>query len=84
LIEFVADPAAGSRRSRARARLDVLTDREREVAVALGRGWTNAKIGAGLRMGLPTVKGHVSHVLAKLDLNNRVQVAVLVHDAELL
>ena len=84
LIDFVADPEAGSRRARARARLEALTEREREVAVALGRGWSNAEIGTGLSMSLATVKGHVSRVLAKLDLNNRVQVAVLVHDAELL
>jgi DNA-binding NarL/FixJ family response regulator len=84
LIDYVADPASGSRRARAKERLGVLTDREREVALGLGRGFSNAQIGADLGMGLPTVKGHVSRVLAKLDLNNRVQVAVLVHDAELL
>ena len=84
LIDYVADPQAGSRRARARSRIEGLTDREREVAVALGRGWSNAEIGTGLNMSLATVKGHVSRVLAKLDLNNRVQVAVLVHDAELL
>jgi DNA-binding NarL/FixJ family response regulator len=84
LINYVADPAAGSRRARAKDRLALLTDREREVALGLGRGCSNAEIGAALGMGLPTVKGHVSRVLAKLDLNNRVQVAVLVHDAEFL
>jgi DNA-binding NarL/FixJ family response regulator len=82
IIDHVADPLAGSRRSRARSSLKVLTDREREVAVALGRGWSNAQIGSGLRMSVPTVKGHVSRLLTKLSLNNRVQVAVLVHDAE--
>jgi DNA-binding NarL/FixJ family response regulator len=84
LIDHVADPAAGPRRTRARDRLAALTDREREVALGLGRGWSNAEIGAALGMGVPTVKGHVSRLLAKLDLNNRVQVALLVHDAELL
>ncbi len=84
LMDYVADPASGSRRARAKEQLATLTGREREVALGLGRGWSNAEIGAGLGMGLPTVKGHVSRVLAKLDLNNRVQVAVLVHDAELL
>jgi DNA-binding NarL/FixJ family response regulator len=84
LIDHVADPAAGPRRDRARARLTSLTEREREVALALGRGWSNAEIGSELAMSLPTVKGHVSRLLAKLDLNNRVQVALLVHDAELL
>jgi DNA-binding NarL/FixJ family response regulator len=84
LIDHVADPAAEPRRARARHRLAVLTDREREVALGLGRGWSNAEIGAELGMGVPTVKGHVSRLLTKLDLNNRVQVALLVHDAELL
>ncbi|MEU8228459.1 response regulator transcription factor [Actinoplanes sp. NPDC048967] len=84
LIDHVADPAAGPRRDRARHRLAALTERERAVALALGRGWSNAEIGTELGMSLPTVKGHVSRLLAKLDLNNRVQVALLVHDAELL
>jgi DNA-binding NarL/FixJ family response regulator len=84
LIDHVADPAAGPRRDRARARLTTLTDREQEVALGVGRGWSNAEIGTELAMSLPTVKGHVSRLLAKLALNNRVQVALLVHDAELL
>nr|WP_308440177.1 response regulator transcription factor [Asanoa siamensis] len=84
LIDHVADPAAGPRRLGARDRLSRLTEREREVALALGRGWSNAEIATALRMSVPTVKGHVSRLLTKLDLNNRVQVALLVHDAELL
>lgn len=83
LIDHIADPAAGPRRSQARISLSRLTDREREVAVALGRGMSNAEIGASLGMSVPTVKGHVSRLLTKLDLNNRVQVALLIHDAEL-
>jgi DNA-binding NarL/FixJ family response regulator len=84
LLDYVADPKAGSRRSKAESRLYLLTDREREVALCLGRGRTNAQIGTDLGMSVPTVKGHVSRLLTKLDLNNRVQVAVLVHEAELL
>jgi DNA-binding NarL/FixJ family response regulator len=84
LIDHVADPAAGPRRDRARKSLAGLTARERAVAVTLGRGWSNAEIAAELTMSVPTVKGHVSRLLAKLDLNNRVQVALLVHDAELI
>ncbi|NEY32423.1 response regulator [Streptomyces sp. PRKS01-65] len=76
--------SAGARRSRARERLAVLNDREREVAVAVGRGLANAEISAGLFMSVATVKAHVSRVLAKLDLGNRVQIALLVHDAGLL
>ncbi|MEV4343210.1 response regulator transcription factor [Actinoplanes sp. NPDC049596] len=84
VVDYVADPAAGSRRSKAKDKLAVLTDREHEVAICLGAGSSNAEIGAALRMSLPTVKGHVSRLMAKLAVNNRVQVALLVHDAELL
>ncbi|MEU8239795.1 response regulator transcription factor [Actinoplanes missouriensis] len=84
LIDHVADPAAGNRRARARARLAELTGRETEVAVLVGHGHSNAEIAGELGMGVPTVKGHVSRLLTKLDLNNRVQIALLVHDAELL
>nr|WP_239177854.1 response regulator transcription factor [Actinoplanes octamycinicus] len=84
LIDHVADPAAGTRRARARTRLAALTERETEVAVLVGRGCSNAEIATELRMGVATVKGHVSRLLTKLDLNNRVQIALLVHDAELL
>ena len=64
-------------------RLEGLTDREREVAVAIGSGLSNADIASTLYMGLPTVKAHVSRVLTKLDADNRTQVAILVHDAGL-
>ncbi|MFF0726351.1 response regulator [Streptomyces sp. NPDC004134] len=65
----------------ARRRLAALGEREREVAVAVGRGRSNAEIAAELYMSVPTVKTHVSRILTKLDLNNRVQIALLVHDA---
>jgi DNA-binding NarL/FixJ family response regulator len=88
LIAHVAGPAgAGDGRSRdrtrARAALDRLSERERDVALALGRGCSNAEISAELFMSVATVKAHVSRLLTKLDLNNRVQVALLVHDAGL-
>ncbi|MFJ7420632.1 response regulator [Streptomyces uncialis] len=66
---------------RARARLAALGEREREVAVAVGHGRSNADIAAQLYMSVATVKTHVSRILAKLDLNNRVQIALLAHDA---
>ena len=49
----------------------------------LGQGRTNAEIAAELFMSVATVKAHVSRLLTRLDLNNRVQVALLVHDAGL-
>jgi DNA-binding NarL/FixJ family response regulator len=71
------------RRSPALALLDQLSEREREVVIAIGQGKSNAQIGADLYMSVATVKAHVSRLLTTLDLNNRVQVALLAHDAGL-
>ncbi|MEV4859625.1 response regulator transcription factor [Streptomyces ossamyceticus] len=84
LMEHVAGSAPDTRRTTARSRVAALNDREREVAVAVGRGASNAEIAAELFMGVATVKTHVSRILAKLDLNNRVQIALLTYDAGLL
>jgi DNA-binding NarL/FixJ family response regulator len=81
LIGHVTDNDGGERKRRAREQLDRLTDREREVAVALGLGKTNAEISRELYMSVATVKAHVSRVLEKLEFNNRVQIALLAHDA---
>jgi DNA-binding NarL/FixJ family response regulator len=76
-----ADEAA-ERTQAARAALDGLTDRERVVADAVARGLSNAEIAAELYMGVPTVKTHVGRLFTKLGVENRVQVAILVHDAQ--
>ena len=81
LIEHVADDGLGARRARARELLDRLTDREREVAIAIGQGKSNADIAAELYMSVATVKAHVSRLLVKLEVGNRVQIALLAHDA---
>jgi DNA-binding NarL/FixJ family response regulator len=81
LIGHVTGSDLDDRRRSARNQLALLTEREREVAVAIGLGKTNAEIGRELFMGVATVKAHVSRVLEKLVLNNRVQIALLVHDA---
>ncbi|NEC77790.1 response regulator transcription factor, partial [Streptomyces sp. SID7958] len=78
-----AGTAADTRRARARARMQTLNEREREVAVAVGRGLANAEIAAELYLSVATVKSHVSRILAKLDLDNRVQIALLAYDAGL-
>ena len=65
------------------ARLSLLTEREKEVAVAVGRGMTNADIAAELYLSVPTVKAHVSRLFDKLGVTNRVQIAMVVHDAGL-
>lgn len=84
LIDRVTgDTGQDARRAAARARLALLAGRERDVALAVGRGLSNAEIGRELHLALPTVKTHVSRILTRLDLNNRVQIALLVHDANL-
>jgi DNA-binding NarL/FixJ family response regulator len=82
LIALVAgDGDAAARRESARERLATLSPREREVALAVGRGAANADIAAELHMSVATVKAHVSRLLAKLDVENRIQIALLVQDA---
>ena len=82
LIALVAGGGGeGDRRERARERLGALSEREREVALAVGRGCSNADIAAELHMSVATVKAHVSRLLAKLEAENRVQIALLVQDA---
>jgi DNA-binding NarL/FixJ family response regulator len=61
-----------------------LTEREAEVLVAVGKGLSNADIGRELFLSEATVKAHVSRLLTKLDATNRVQVAIVAHEAGLL
>jgi DNA-binding NarL/FixJ family response regulator len=82
LIQQVAPPDS-SRTSRAHERLGVLTGREHDVALAVGRGLSNAEIAAELFLSVPTVKAHVSRLFDKLAVTNRVQIAIVVHDAGL-
>jgi DNA-binding NarL/FixJ family response regulator len=81
LIGHLADSAAGDRQRNARKQLSELSHREREVAIAIGLGKSNAEISRELYMSVATVKAHVSRVLEKLALNNRVQIVLLAHDA---
>jgi DNA-binding NarL/FixJ family response regulator len=83
LIAHVSDTGADARQRHARSLLGRLSERELEVAVAVGRGRSNAEIGAELFMSVTTVKAHVSRMLTKLDLNNRTQIALLSHEAGL-
>jgi DNA-binding NarL/FixJ family response regulator len=81
LIGHVTDSESDDRKRHAREQLDRLTKREREVAIAIGLGRSNAEISRELYMSVATVKAHVSRVFEKLELNNRVQIALLAHDA---
>jgi DNA-binding NarL/FixJ family response regulator len=71
------------RAQRAALRLTALTGREHDVALAIGRGLSNAEVAAELHLSVPTVKTHVSRVFDKLGVTNRVQVAICVHEAGL-
>jgi DNA-binding NarL/FixJ family response regulator len=85
LIALVAgDGEAGARREEARRRLAELSPREREVAIAIGEGHANAEIAHELHISVGTVKSHVSQLLAKLAVDSRVQIALLVKEATVL
>ena len=81
LLSHFGNTEESERRRLAAQQLAALTDREREVATAVGAGASNAEIAASLFMSEATVKAHVSRLLNKLAVNNRVQIAILVHDA---
>ncbi len=76
------DREAERRQAEAAARLDALSSREREIAYAVAQGKPNAAIAAELHLSVATVKGHVSALLMKLALDNRVQIALMVQDAQ--
>ena len=78
ISSVIATPPRGNA---ARERLATLTERELEVAHAIGEGLSNAEIASRVYLSIPTVKAHVSAILRKLDADNRVQVALLIHDA---
>ena len=84
LIDRVVDRNGAQEREarmrRAEETLAVLTERERDVAGAVGQGLSNAEISAQLFMSVATVKAYVSRILTKLGCSNRVQIAILVHD----
>jgi DNA-binding NarL/FixJ family response regulator len=84
LIRQVAGAADDPRRARAKRLVRGLSERELEVAAAVGRGASNAEIAQQLFMSQATVKAHISRIFTKLDVTNRVQVAITMHDADLL
>ncbi|MFF7769415.1 response regulator [Streptomyces massasporeus] len=75
--------SGGPRAGAARARLDRLTPRERDVLALLAQGEPNADIADRLGMRESTVKAHVSRILTALEVTNRVQAALLARDAGL-
>ncbi|SFF51431.1 two component transcriptional regulator, LuxR family [Actinacidiphila alni] len=73
--------ASDTRAEAARARLAGLSERERAVAAAVAEGLSNTEIGARLHLSVGTVKVHLSSALGKAGVENRIQLALLAHDA---
>jgi DNA-binding NarL/FixJ family response regulator len=74
--------ARRSTRETARRRLSTLTERELDTARAIADGLGNAEIAERLHISVATVKAHIGNLFTKLALENRVQIALLVRDAE--
>jgi DNA-binding NarL/FixJ family response regulator len=65
------------------ARLDALTDRERDVLALVAKGLSNAEIGSRLYISTATVKTHVARILTKLDARDRAQLIVIAYESRL-
>ncbi|ROR73694.1 response regulator [Bogoriella caseilytica] len=83
LIRQATAAQPGDPEAEALRRLSVLTEREREIALAVAEGLSNQQIASKLFVSLATVKTHVARVMAKLEAENRVQVALCLYRAGL-
>ncbi|WP_432841347.1 response regulator [Dactylosporangium sp. CA-092794] len=72
--------ASAQQRPAADPRLGTLTDREHEILIAIGRGWTNGEIAERLVLSESTVKTHVGRVLAKIGARDRIQAVIFAYD----
>ncbi|WP_077799284.1 response regulator transcription factor [Streptomyces sp. JHA26] len=77
------DPSDGSSDGSSDPRLASLTDREREILMVMGQGWTNTEIAQRLHLAESTVKTHVGRILAKTGSRDRVQAVILAYDTKL-
>lgn len=82
LNRHMLSPVASPRQRAARQHLDDLSPREREVADLVAQGLTNAEIAQRLVLAPDSVKKNVTRILTKLDLRDRVQLVILMRDAQ--
>ncbi|MCX4885565.1 MULTISPECIES: response regulator [unclassified Streptomyces] len=80
LDEYAEHVSAGRSDASEDPRLTSLTDREREILVAIGKGWTNGEIAARFVVSESTVKTHVGRVLAKIGARDRIQAVIFAYD----
>ena len=73
--------AGGSGPDDAFARMGLLSEREREVAHAVSEGLSNAEIAQRLHLSTSSIKATISSALTRLDLSNRIQLAILAHES---
>lgn len=80
IADYVRRPSKTARK----AELDLLTDRERDVLRLMATGKSNAELAAELYVGEGTIKTHISHILGKLGLRDRVQAVVFAYESGLM
>lgn len=83
VVRHLVESQRSPRRHQAATKLGALTEREREVVGAVARGLPNADIAVELFLSEATVKTHITRMFAKLDVSNRVQLAILAYEAGL-
>lgn len=79
LVAAVGTPVGNERRAAAARAIACLTPRELEIATAIGQGLSNAEIAENFFLSISTVKTHIARILDKLEVNNRVHIAICVH-----
>lgn len=83
LLDLYSKDAVSRRQQVAARALAALTEREREVVAGVSAGLTNAEIGGRLHCSPATVKAHLANIFGRLGVSNRIELAILGHDAEL-
>ncbi|MFE2990202.1 response regulator [Streptomyces sp. NPDC059262] len=80
LYEFARLVPPGANGADEEPKLSSLTDREREILVAVGKGWTNGEIATRFVLSESTVKTHVGRVLSKIGARDRIQAVIFAYD----